>query len=126
MRRSRARSRGHTRETPSDGHFRGFGSVSFHRRDEAKMKLARCLVAGIGLIVTESAFAQTDAQVRRQIIRESTDSYPGACPCPYSIMRNGRSCGGRSAYSRPGGSAPTCYPADVTKDQIAVHRRDRR
>jgi hypothetical protein len=26
-------------------------------------------------------------------------------------MRNGRACGGRSAYSRPGGAAPLCYPS---------------
>ena len=33
----------------------------------------------------------------------------GSCDCPYDLMRNGRSCGGRSAYSRPGGRSPACY-----------------
>jgi len=33
----------------------------------------------------------------------------GSCDCPYDVMRNGRSCGGRSAYSRPGGRKPKCY-----------------
>lgn len=33
----------------------------------------------------------------------------GRCDCPYDIMRNGARCGGRSAYSRPGGRSPTCY-----------------
>lgn len=35
--------------------------------------------------------------------------YVGTCDCPYDLMRNGRRCGGRSAYSRPGGRSPTCY-----------------
>ncbi|MBA8862481.1 hypothetical protein FHW19_004227 [Ochrobactrum anthropi] len=35
--------------------------------------------------------------------------YIGTCDCPYDVMRNGRSCGGRSAYSRPGGRSPVCY-----------------
>lgn len=35
--------------------------------------------------------------------------YVGRCDCPYDEMRNGRSCGGRSAYSRPGGRKPKCY-----------------
>lgn len=37
------------------------------------------------------------------------DPYVGTCDCPYDLMRNGRSCGGRSAYSRPGGRSPVCY-----------------
>lgn len=30
------------------------------------------------------------------------------CACPDDSMRNGRACGGRSAYSRPGGASPLC------------------
>jgi uncharacterized protein YgiM (DUF1202 family) len=37
------------------------------------------------------------------------DPYVGTCDCPYDRMRNGRACGGRSAYSRPGGRSPVCY-----------------
>lgn len=33
----------------------------------------------------------------------------GRCECPYDVMRNGKLCGGRSAYSRPGGHKPRCY-----------------
>jgi len=36
-------------------------------------------------------------------------AYIGTCDCPYDLMRNGRLCGGRSAYSRPGGRNPICY-----------------
>lgn len=35
--------------------------------------------------------------------------YTGTCDCPYDRMRNGRRCGGNSAYSRPGGRNPICY-----------------
>lgn len=37
------------------------------------------------------------------------DPYVGTCDCPYDRMRNGRKCGGNSAYSRPGGRNPVCY-----------------
>lgn len=37
------------------------------------------------------------------------DAYVGTCDCPYDLMRNGRQCGGKSAYSRPGGRSPQCY-----------------
>lgn len=37
------------------------------------------------------------------------DAYVGTCDCPYDLMSNGRRCGGRSAYSRPGGRSPQCY-----------------
>jgi len=72
------------------------------------------------------AVAQSDAEVRQSIIRDSIATYPGPCACPYNRTRNGSACGGRSAYSRPGGHAPICYPRDVTQAQIADYRRARR
>lgn len=53
-----------------------------------------------------------------QIIAFSIQNYTGNCPCPYNTMRNGRSCGGRSAYNRPGGQSPLCFPQDVTEEMI--------
>lgn len=73
-----------------------------------------------------AAFAQSDAQIRQRIIRESIAAYPGSCPCPYSTDRAGRSCGRRSAYSRPGGYAPLCYPNDVGRAEVDAWRRDHR
>lgn len=35
--------------------------------------------------------------------------YYGTCDCPYDRASNGSRCGGRSAYSRPGGRSPVCY-----------------
>lgn len=65
----------------------------------------------------------SDAQVKQALIRQSIASYSGSCPCPYSVARNGSRCGGRSAYSRPGGAAPLCYPSDVSAAQVAAYRR---
>lgn len=45
----------------------------------------------------------------RQSGQPLRDPYVGTCDCPYDLMRNGRLCGGRSAYSRPGGRSPSCY-----------------
>ncbi|MEM9452488.1 MAG: hypothetical protein AAGA75_28770 [Cyanobacteria bacterium P01_E01_bin.6] len=36
-------------------------------------------------------------------------SVSGSCDCPYDRDSAGRSCGGRSAYSRPGGASSICY-----------------
>lgn len=52
-----------------------------------------------------------------QMIEESIANYPGKCPCPYSIMSNGKKCGKRSAYSKPGGYEPLCYISDITGDK---------
>ncbi|HEX6860923.1 MAG TPA: hypothetical protein VF138_12090 [Caulobacteraceae bacterium] len=69
-----------------------------------------------------SAHAETDAQIKKKIIAESIASYSGRCPCPYNTMRNGAACGGRSAYSRPGGESPICYASDVTPAMVRAYR----
>lgn len=66
----------------------------------------------------------SDAEIKRLLIEESISDYPGNCPCPYNTARNGSSCGRRSAYSRPGGAAPLCYPSDVTDEMVATYRAD--
>lgn len=66
---------------------------------------------------------RSDAQIRQEIVRQSIAAYPGNCPCPYNTDRAGRRCGGRSAYSRPGGYAPKCYARDVTQAEVAAYRR---
>ena len=65
----------------------------------------------------------TDDQIRQAIIQESIAAYSGPCPCPYNTARNGSRCGARSAYSRPGGAAPVCFPQDVTQQMLATYRR---
>ena len=68
---------------------------------------------------------KSDAEIKREIIRQSLASYTGNCPCPYNSDRAGRSCGRRSAYSRPGGASPVCYEQDVTQNMLDAYRRAR-
>jgi hypothetical protein len=84
--------------------------------------VAACLVVGSGAAYARPAMS--DAQVRQAIIRESIASYPGPCACPYNSARNGSSCGRRSAYSRPGGYAPLCYPRDISKAAVEAYRHE--
>lgn len=69
-------------------------------------------------LAPETITAQTVASVKRQMIQQSIERYPGSCPCPYSRARNGSRCGGRSAWSRPGGYAPLCYGEDITDRMV--------
>jgi len=75
------------------------------------------------------AFAReqlSDAQIRAIIIRESIAQYQATghpCACPYNRARNGSSCGSRSAYSRPGGAEPLCYPNDVNDTMVETWKR---
>ncbi len=64
----------------------------------------------------------TDNDVAALLIQQSIANYSGRCPCPYSQMKNGRDCGGRSAYSKPGGESPLCYRGDVTVGMIKLWR----
>jgi hypothetical protein len=70
--------------------------------------------------------ALTAAAIAAIIVQASRAQYHAGgrpCACPDDTMRNGRACGGRSAYSRPGGAAPLCYPGDVTAAMIDAYRQ---
>lgn len=66
----------------------------------------------------------TDAAIVALLIKASLAEYHShaPCACPYDHDRRGRSCGARSAWSRPGGYSPLCYPKDVSKAAIAAYR----
>lgn len=67
----------------------------------------------------------TAAAIAALIVAASRQAYYATgrpCACPDDRMRNGRSCGSRSAYSRPGGASPLCYPSDVTAEMIKNYR----
>lgn len=61
----------------------------------------------------------THSQARKSLIRQSIANYSGNCPCPYNISANGKRCGLRSAYSRPGGQSPLCYEGDISRQMLA-------
>lgn len=85
--------------------------------------LAFVLLLVLGLFAPGPAAAQSDDEIKRAIIQQSIAAYPGNCPCPYNLARNGSRCGARSAYSKPGGYAPLCYPDDVTPDMLDRYRK---
>jgi len=82
------------------------------------------LVMSITCVAVAQDSKTSDAQVKKAIIKESIEQYPGNCPCPYNIAKNGSRCGKRSAYSRPGGYEPICYPSDVTHEMILEWREN--
>ena len=96
------------------------------------MRLAPRVVGAIAVLVISSAGPAlareplSDAQVRQAIIQDSIARYQATghpCACRYNPARNGSRCGGRSAYSRPGGASPLCFPQDVSDGMVADWRR---
>jgi len=85
--------------------------------------LGAALIAGAfcALPVTP-AVALTDDEIRQKIIEQDILAYPGNCPCPYNRASNGSRCGKRSAWSKPGGYSPRCYPADVSDATVERYR----
>ncbi len=99
---------------------------------QASANSGRGLVKTFGLVIgLLPAFslaepALTDAQIAAIIVQATRDAYYRTghpCACPEDLARNGSHCGGRSAYSRPGGAAPYCYPSDVPAREIEAYRK---
>ena len=79
----------------------------------------------LALLFIPPTYAQSasDDKIRQIIIQQSIASYPGSCACPYSTMRNGRRCGRRSAYSKPGGYDPLCYKRDISDQMVEQFKK---
>jgi hypothetical protein len=72
-----------------------------------------------------AAVALSAAAIAAIIIETSRSTYYATgrpCACPDDVNRGGRRCGGNSAYSRPGGARPFCYPADVPTELVERYR----
>jgi hypothetical protein len=84
-------------------------------------------VLSLGLALASVHAAQpakkTDAEIKQLLIQESIAGYKGSCPCPYSTDKAGKTCGARSAYSKPGGASPLCYGKDVTAKMVDDYRK---
>ena len=80
------------------------------------------LIFLIAPVYADNQTSSNDA-IRQTLIQESIAAYPGSCPCPYNRARNGSRCGKRSAWSRPGGYAPLCYPSDISDTQIKQYKQ---
>jgi hypothetical protein len=73
-------------------------------------------------IVAGSSKRSSDADVRKRMIAESIEGYPGPCACPYQRASNGSQCGRRSAYNRGGGYEPLCFPSDISDEMVKGYR----
>lgn len=78
-----------------------------------------------GPVLAKDNAVLSDDAIAQVLIGRSIASYSGNCPCPYNSASNGSRCGGRSAYSRPGGASPLCYKEDVSVDSIKRYRAQR-
>ena len=67
----------------------------------------------IPLIFFIFVIACEDQYPTNKIILESINSYPGACPCPFSVKKNGNLCGESSAYSKQKVLKVLCYEKDI-------------
>ena len=71
----------------------------------------------------------TDPKIRETIIaalREIREGVLAWSPIGFTnhLDRAGRKCGARSAYSKPGGRAPLCFPSDVSDEMVVRYRRE--
>jgi hypothetical protein len=69
--------------------------------------------------------ALTAAAIAALIVKEGRQAYYATgrpCACPDDVTRGGRQCGATSAYSRPGGARPFCYPSDVPQSRVDEYR----
>lgn len=107
-------------ETPSEA----FDGVPTAAADAGAWQVPHAAESIGAAEVGESASFDDDL-IRRQIIERSLSAYGGSCPCPYNTDRAGRSCGARSAWSRPGGASPICYPSDISDADVQRFRGSR-
>jgi len=77
------------------------------------------------LVLAQESKSLSDDDVRQLLIQRSIATYSGNCPCPYNRASNGSLCGKRSAYSRPGGASPLCFPHDVSDAMIERYKKSK-
>jgi hypothetical protein len=93
---------------------------------KAAWSVATFLFVLASAAVAGPLLASNDNQIRQQIIRQSIAEYQATghpCVCPYNVARNGSRCCARSAYIRPGGARPLCYPSDVSHQMVSDWKR---
>lgn len=75
-------------------------------------------------VASNHAKRPSDTEIRKRMIAESIDAYPGSCACPYQRASNGSQCGRRSAYNRGGGYAPLCFESDISDEMVRKYRAE--
>src|SRR5262249_33106652 len=87
-------------------------------REHRRGSMRRGIVCVLGLLLTAAgpSLAASDDEIRDRMIAESIAACRGPCPCPYNVMRNDKSCGGFSAWSKLGGAESLCFREDITEE----------
>jgi hypothetical protein len=89
------------------------------------MRLFALFIVLLPAVALAQSARSTDQEIAAKIMQDSRAAYYATghpCACPEDRARNGSRCGGRSAYSRPGGASPKCYVSDVTPSEIEAYR----
>jgi hypothetical protein len=86
------------------------------------MTFAALMIFSMSLLSARTN-SKSDSEIKQLLIKESIAAYKGSCPCPYNTDKAGKSCGARSAYSKPGGASPLCYEKDVTQKMVDDYRK---
>src|SRR5690606_16413330 len=64
-------------------------AVETRRAEQYALRFEREQAAKAKRLEAEAQARRAPAAIKRRIIAESIDGYPGPCPCPYSTARNG-------------------------------------
>ncbi len=75
------------------------------------------------IITTTFVNALSDKEIKQKIIQDSISNYRGNCLCPYSKMKDGKSCNKFLAYSKKGAKKPLCYVGDVIDKMVSNYRK---
>ena len=100
--------------------FFHFGHQRFYKFQSIEYRAFLFLLFSIILILNSNKIHSKSPE---QIIKDSISQYPGKCPCPYSVMNNGKKCGKKSAYSKRGGFQPLCYLSDIEKKEKKIEKK---
>ena len=77
---------------------------------EKNLAYAQTNVVSLPAVVSDTT--PIPAATSTDTVKPAREPRTGSCDCPYDRASNGSRCGGRSAYSRPGGRSPICYVSE--------------
>lgn len=75
--------------------------------------------------LSQVRYAVPDAYERVRVIMKSIAAHPGECACPYTLDRNGRMCGKRSAWYTAKNKKPICFFFEISGDQHLQQQKSR-
>ena len=83
------------------------------------------LLCAITVLCSSTVWADADTDTRKEMIVESVKQHSAhtGCPCPYTVAKDGSSCGKRSAYNtKTGDEKPVCFESDITPKMLKDYK----